>query len=163
MSYEHRKLMSGDKKLHPWWGFRPWRRHSLVLFVAGFAYIFIGVTFIVTELAPSRALALVIALSIAPIKVWGSVWILVGSLSVISSRWPPVMETWGYMVLTGFSAGWGATYVTGVILGESPAGNLSSSVTWFLMAFMWWAVSGLINPDRVTVMVVEKAVEGDCD
>lgn len=161
MSYEHRKLLG--EKVHPYWGIRPWRRHSLVLLVAGLAYIFIGIQYDLTELSPARATALVVALRWAPIQVWGGAWILVGALSIISSRWPPIMESWGYMVLTGFSAGWAATYATGVILGESPASNLSSAITWALLAFMWWAISGLINPDRVAVMVIEKEVPGECD
>lgn len=161
MSFEHRKLLSPD--VHPWKGFRPFRRHSLVLLVAGLAYVFIGVTYIVTPLSHARAQALIVALHWAPINIWGSLWILVGALSIISSKWPPVVESWGYMVLTGFSAGWGATYLTGVIIGESPAGNISSAITWAMMAFMWWAISGLINPDRVAVMVVEKEVPGGRD
>jgi hypothetical protein len=154
MSYQHRKLL--DEGVHPWKGFRPFRRHSLVLLVAGLAYVFIGVSYIFTELTPARAQSLVVALHWAPIQFWGSTWILVGALSIISSKWPPVVESWGYMVLTGFSAGWSATYLTGVILGESPAGNINSVIIWALMAFMWWAISGLINPDRVAIMVVEK-------
>lgn len=154
MSYEHRKLI--NEGVHPWKGFRPFRRHSLVLLVAGLAYVFIGVSYIVIPLTHARAQALVVALHWAPIQFWGSTWMLVGALSIISSRWPPIVESWGYMVLTGFSAGWGATYLTGVIVGESPAGNLSSATVWALMAFMWWAISGLINPDRVAIMVIEK-------
>lgn len=157
MSFEHRKLL--DPGMHPWKGFRPFRRHSMVLLVAGLAYIFIGLQFILTPLTPARAATLWAPLRWAPIEVWGSIWILVGALSIISSKWPPVVESWGYMVLTGFSAGWGASYLTGVILGKSPASTLGSAVTWFLLAFMWWAISGLINPDRVAIMVVEK----ECD
>lgn len=127
-----------------------------MLLVAGLAYVFIGVSYIVIPLTHARAQALVVALHWAPIQFWGSTWMLVGALSIISSRWPPIVESWGYMVLTGFSAGWGATYLTGVIVGESPAGNLSSATVWALMAFMWWAISGLINPDRVAIMVIEK-------
>ena len=31
------------------WGLRPWRRHSLVVLVAGFAYIAIGATYLLAE------------------------------------------------------------------------------------------------------------------
>lgn len=149
MSYKYRKLVEDAR---PWLGIRPWRRHSLVLLVAGLAYVAIGLSLILTELTPPRAQALEVALKRMPIDVWGCVWIAAGILCVISSRWPPIVETWGYMVLTGLSAGWSATYGLGVIFAHSPASNWSSAITWALMAFLWWAISGLINPDRVVVI-----------
>lgn len=132
-------------------GIRPWKRHSLVLLVAGTVYVFTGVAYTLAEITPEREIALVIALRWAPIDVWGFVWILSGLLAILSSRWPPVAETWGYMVLTGLSAGWGATYAMGVIFTESPTTNLSSAIVWSLVAFMWWAISGLVNPDQTGV------------
>lgn len=132
-------------------GIRPWKRHSLVLMVAGIAYLCVGVTYAVTTPHRERVVALVIALKWAPMHVWGSVFIFAGVLSIISSRWPPVAETWGYMVLTGLSAGWSATYGLGVIFAHSPASNLSGCLLWGIMAFLWWAISGLLNPDKEAV------------
>lgn len=134
-------------------GVRPWMRHSLVLMVAGLVYVLIGVSYILSKPTPNRELALQVALDKAPIQFWGGVFIAAGLLSVISSRWPPVAETWGYMVLTGLSAGWSVTYLTGVILMNSPAANLSGSMTWGLLAFLWWAVSGLVNPGQAVVVI----------
>lgn len=128
-------------------GIRPWKRHSLVLFVAGFAYIGIGSSYIFAELTPSRAESLVVALRLADLHAWGIIWILGGVMSIISSRWPPVAETWGYMVLTGLAAGWGAAYALGVLIGDSPTTNLSAALIWSLVGFMFWAISGLVNPD----------------
>ena len=43
--------------LHPRaysWGLRPWRRHSLVLALAGCAYVAVGITYLVSRPVPSR-------------------------------------------------------------------------------------------------------------
>lgn len=134
-----------------YFGIRPWRRHSLVLLVAGAAYILIGSSYIFTEPTPGRNLALEVALKWLPIDFWGFLFILAGILAIISSRWPPFTETWGYMVLAGLSAGWGAVYGTGVLFGNSPASNLSATLLWGLLGFMWWAISGLLNSDKSAV------------
>lgn len=129
-----------------WWGVRPFRRHSLVLLVAGAVYVLIGIAFVVTEPSPGRALALYMPLNWTGQAVWGAVWICAGSMAIISSRWPPISETWGYIVLTGLSAGWAAAYFVNIIFGDSPWGNISSVFSWGLVAFLWWAISGLLNP-----------------
>lgn len=133
------------------WGIRPWERHSLVLMVAGFSYIATGLTYITQEPTETRRIALEVALDKAPIEFWGGVFITCGILAIISSRWPPFTETWGYSVLTGLSGGWSATYITSVIFESSPATNLSGGLVWGLLAFMWWAISGLLNPDKTAV------------
>jgi hypothetical protein len=141
-------------------GVRPWMRHSLVLTVAGLVYIAMGFNYILAVPTRNRELALQVALDKAPISFWGGVFIAAGMLSIISSRWPPVAEAWGYMVLTGLSLGWCVTYATGVLLLDSPAANLSGSLTWGLLAFLWWAVSGLVNPGQ-TMVVIEHDEGGD--
>lgn len=141
-------------------GIRPWVRHSLVLMVAGLVYTFVGVSYIITEPTRNRELALAVALDKAPIEIWGLAFIAVGGMAIISSRWPPVAEKWGYMALTGFSAGWSMTYALGVLLMDSPSSNLSGALTWGLLGFMWWAVSGLVNPGEA-VVIIEHEVEDE--
>jgi hypothetical protein len=130
---------------------RPWQRHSLVLLVAGLAYIAIGGAYIFPPITETRQVALEFAANWFPLKVWGMVFVMAGVLSVISSRWPPYSKTWGYTVLSGLSAGWAAFYAAGVLFGDAPTTNFSSTLVWGLIAFMWWAISGLINPDDVVV------------
>lgn len=143
---------------HPWKGIRPWKRHSLVLAVAGLVYILIGISYIIADLPESRAVALQIAIHWWSIPRWGIVFAMAGVLSILSSRWPPVSETWGYFVLTGLSAGWSAFYLTAVIFKDSPAANLSGTLSWGLIGFLWWAISGLVNPDVVIELKEENAV-----
>lgn len=137
------------KVLHPWLDIRPWQRHSLVLSVAGLIYIAIGISYFVTEITPSRSRALVVALEFLSIRHWGVIFILSGVLAIISARWPPISRTWGYMVLCGLSAGWSAVYLTGFLLVDAPSTNLSGFGTWGLIAFLWWSISGLLNPLKV--------------
>lgn len=138
--------------LHPWRGIRPWKRHSLVLFVAGIVYILIGFSDITTKPTHARQHALHFALEWWSIDVWGAIFMAAGLLSMISSRWPPISETWGYIVLTGLSAGWSAFYLVGILFSDSPLSNFSGVLSWGVIAFMWWAISGLVNPGAVVVV-----------
>lgn len=134
-----------------WKGIRPWTRHSQVLMVAGFVFIAIGFSYILAEPNPSRTVALQIALEWMPLDGWGWVFVTGGMLSIISSRYPPVSKTWGYMVLTGIAAGWSAFYVLPIIplFGDSPATNISGGLLWGLFGYLWWAISGLLDPEVV--------------
>lgn len=132
-------------------GLRPWTRHSVILLVAGMMYTAFGVSIITTELTFARAEGLAIALEWFPIDVWGMVWVAVGLMAVASSRWPPALERWGYMALTGFTTGWAGIYLLSILFGDSPWTNLSFVIVWGMVAFIWWGVSGLLNPDSTGV------------
>lgn len=134
---------------HPWRGIRKFERHSLVLFVAGTIYVLIGISYFLSDIPPARQEALHYASYVMNLNAWGLVWILVGVLAVISSRWPPISETWGYQALTGQSVAWSAFYLFGVVLHDTPTTNLAGFLTWGLLGFLWWAISGLINPNNL--------------
>jgi hypothetical protein len=128
--------------------FRPYGRHSLVLLMAGLSFVAMGISkFFYVPNGP-RIQALVIAVEHMPIEAWGIVFISVGILVIISSRWPYHAAGWGYALLTGLSIGWSATYLLGVLLRDSSIGNLTLACYWGLLAFLWWSISGLLNPDR---------------
>jgi len=134
-----------------YWGLRPWKRHSTILMVVGILYVLIGFLYIASEPSKGRERALAVVLQIAPIEVWGGLFMAAGALAMLSSRWPPLTETWGYMVLTGLSAGWAATYLLGILFFEAPVINGTQVLVWGILAFMWWAISGLLNPDKTAV------------
>lgn len=136
---------------HPWKGIRPWKRHSLVLLVAGLVYCLVGLAYMLVEPTPMRVVSLQIALDWWNFQVWGGIFIFSGLLTIVSSRWPPVSETWGYTVLTGLSTGWGCFYLAGYVFGDAPISNISGFLTWGLLGFLWWAISGLTNPTLVIV------------
>jgi hypothetical protein len=130
------------------WGLRPWKRHSTILAVVGFMFILAGFQYIFTSNTPGRERSLFVLLQIAPIQVWGGLLIIAGILAMLSTKWPPGAETWGYMVLTGLSSGWSATYLFGVIFFDAPVAAIGQSIIWAALAFMWWAISGFPNPER---------------
>lgn len=141
--------------LQKWLTFRPWQRHGLVQMVGGLAYLFLGVGFLTLgELSVRRSDSISVALSVAPVEFWAFVFIGAGALAVLSSRWPAFHDTWGYMVLVGLSAGWSGVYFTSYFLGPANINNIPYGVIWALLAFMWWAISGLVNPEKILVVEV---------
>jgi Mn2+/Fe2+ NRAMP family transporter len=144
---ENHKLTFRDK----FWGLRPWRRHSTIVMVAGIMYCLIGYIYAFGPTNPLRDRSLVVLTQIAPVQVWGMIFLASGVVTMISSRWPPMSEAWGYMVLAGISAAWCTTYLLGLLFYNLSV-NLSGAVLWGLLAFMWWAISGLLNPDRTAVI-----------
>lgn len=141
------------KQPHHIWGLRPWKRHSTILMVVGLLYMLIGWSYIISTPSRLRENSLAVVLQFAPIQFWGGLFVMAGLMSMISSRWPPMTETWGYMVLTGLSSGWSATYLTGILFFHAPAGvSITQTVLWGLLGFMWWAISGLVNPDHTGVI-----------
>jgi hypothetical protein len=119
--------------------------------VAGTVYILIGVVYLNTPKFGPTWVALDIARSWLSLDSWGVIWILAGIMAILSARWPPKIETWGYMALTGLSAGWGAFYILGVIFGDNTIGSFAVGLMWFLVAFLWWAISGLISPQKTGI------------
>lgn len=127
------------------WGLRPFLRHSLVLLVLGCLYAAIGLIYWLAPLPAERATNLKQALSVMDMSCWGCIFVVVGVISIISSRWPPPSETWGYTVLSGWSTFWGCSYVWSWIDG-APSSTLTGACVWLGLAFLWWAISGLHNP-----------------
>lgn len=134
------------------WGLRrEWKRHDTILCVGGLMYILVGLYYVSTRSAQSRGASLEILLRVAPMTVWGGAFIMAGVLSLISSRWPPFAETWGYVVMTSLSTGWAAAHLMGMLFADAPYTNAISSIVWGAFGFLWWAVSGLLNPDKTAV------------
>lgn len=127
---------------------RPWERHSLVLSVFGVYFIAQGLLVLTFLPEGPRFDALIAARRWFSLEAWAFIFILVGCFSIVSSRWPSISDKWGYMLLTGFSAGWGAFYLVGVLLYDADHSFLSYVLIWWALAFSHWAISGLVNPDR---------------
>jgi hypothetical protein len=136
-----------ERRRPDWLSLRDWKRHSLVLAVAGTVYICTGVTYMTTEPTNSRLSALRVAIDWMPLSAWGIVFMLVGALAILSSRWPPASETWGYTALTSLSIGWAGFYLCAIPLGAPAGQNFTGALAWGLLGFLWWAISGLVNPD----------------
>lgn len=133
--------------LHPWRAVRPWKRHGFALLAGGTLYIVLGIAYITVPLTPESTQGLHIALEWFDINVWGVVFIITGCLAIVSSRWPPISETWGYTVLTALSAGWSATFLIGIWFFDAPNVNWRGVITYGILGFLWWVISGLQNPE----------------
>lgn len=141
--------------------FRPFTRHSLVLLVGGFMIFVYG--FVIHTWSPDgpRAASIELALKLAPLGFWGTLWSLTGLLSMVSSIWPVMSEKWGYTLLTAASSGWGAIYLTGLFVPGNSLGEMGGAILWNLIAFLWWATAGLMNPEKVIVVFEPEPTHGD--
>lgn len=149
---------------HQLFHLRPWKRHSLVLMVAGISYCAIGISYILAEPSVSREVALQYAINWFSLDVWGWWFVITGLATVLSSLWPPVTRVWGYELLTGLSVAWGLFYLSGCLFGESPWTNLSGAILWCIFGFLWWAISGLVDPTHPDPMMpIIVTVTGEVD
>ena len=139
--------MTVEHIMHPWRGFRPWRRHSLVLVVAGLVYIAIGFSYFTSDPNDARYSALYYARVAFEMPVWGAWFAITGCLAILSARWPPISKTWGYTMLTGLSTAWALFYLMGILFKGKPESGFSGFLIWGIVAFLWWAISGLVDPE----------------
>ncbi|UVK59317.1 membrane protein [Gordonia phage Pherobrine] len=131
----------------PWYYFKPWTRHGLILTTAGLVYIAMGIMFMAQPPSDTREENLKLALNILPYKGWAVVFIIVGCVTFVSARWPAAPKSLGYSVLTGLSAAWSGFHILGGSIADN-AVYIASGFSWALVAFMWWAVSGLVAPPK---------------
>ena len=135
---------------------RPWKRHSLILAMAGLGHVMLGLTYLYLEEGGPRMRMLIVPLKTAPVEFWALLFMCVGAFIILSSVWPGHSEKWGYAVATGWSAAWAAQYLIGAyLLQEHHASNLAMGLLFALIAFLYWGISGLVNPDDVAIVVVE--------
>lgn len=141
--------------LKNWLTFRPWQRHSLVLMVGGNLYLIFGIALIVMseELTIRQELHLISVIEVFTITIWGIIFIMAGLLASLSAKWPKFSDSWGYALLTGISSAWSAIYFLGWFFEDVPSRlSLLLGFAWGMIAFLWWAISGLTNPDRRLVV-----------
>lgn len=130
---------------------KPWTRHGGILVVAGITYMVIGVVYLFTIPSETQAEALYFALNLMSLDWWGCGFIATGVIALISSRWPNWPKSWGYTVLTGWSAAWSAFYFAGATLTDAKVVYFGTAGIWALLAFLWWGVSGLVSPSEEDV------------
>lgn len=132
-----------------WLALRPWNRHSLVIATLSTLYLLLGTVWLSTPVTESRRtqLALLLHWSDGSMTPWALIWILIGCLGLLSTRWPPGYDRWGYIVLGMHSTGWGFVALAGPVLYGTPWGiGLAGALVWGAFAFLIWAISGLTAP-----------------
>lgn len=130
-----------------WYHTKPWTRHGLILVTAGIIYSAIGVMYMLQPATRLREENLKFALAIMPYFWWGFGFLVVGVATIISSRWPALPKSFGYSFLSGWTAAWSGVHV----FGGASTGNMAyiaAGFSWAMIAFLWWAVSGLWPPPK---------------
>ncbi|QAU06269.1 hypothetical protein SEA_RICKMORE_34 [Gordonia phage Rickmore] len=130
-----------------WYKTKPWDRHGLILVTVGIIYTAIGIMYSLQPTTELRAQNLKYALSIMPYLGWCIGFVLVGILTVVTSRWPLAPKSLGYSVLSGWTAAWAGFHVIGGIAADNTA-YIASGFAWAMIGFLWWAISGLISPPK---------------
>lgn len=146
---------------HPKYGLRPFKRHSIVVTVGGLVYVIYGFLILATwaPLGP-RASAVSAGLLVAPLSFWALLFIFSGAMAILSSRWPVFNEKWGYVALCGMAATWMAAYLGGLFFDNNTLAETGGALVWGLVAFLWWGIAGLMNPDKVVIVELEVPVDG---
>lgn len=134
------------------WRLNHWTRHSLVLLGAGLVYVAIGFGFIYAEPGIEKDPSLKIALHWINMDQWGYIFIGCGTAALLAANWPIGKKAWGYMFLTALSAAWCSFYILAILFYGAPKVVWISALTWGLLAFIWWAVSGMLSPEQVRRM-----------
>ncbi|QPL14681.1 membrane protein [Gordonia phage Schwartz33] len=140
-------LLHEEKREKKWYHVKPWSRHGLILTTAGITYVAMGVMYASQPATELRSENLKLALEIMPYFWWGIGFVVVGGITIISARWPYAPKSLGYSVLTGWSTAWAGFHIFGG-LGTGNTAYVASGFSWAMVAFMWWAVSGLISPPK---------------
>lgn len=151
MSRQNRSTGDGTKRCvtsthKKWHHVKPWDRHGLILMTAGLAYILIGIAFLSSEVTQSREDNLRHVLRVMPYDVWCAAFVVVGIISIISSRWPSKPRTLGYATLTGWTSACAGFYIIGGLSEPMNTAYVAIGFVWGMMGFLWWAVSGLVCP-----------------
>lgn len=136
------------QKLTSWRLLKPWSRHSMILIIAGITYIVKGLAHARIPQSPEHEQVLYFALELMPYEKWGWVFIFVGLFTILSARWPAWTRTAGYTALTGWSAAWAAFYLVGIAHTPERLPYFSVAMTWAMVAFLWWSISGLIDHSK---------------
>lgn len=121
----------------------------MVLVMAGLIYVGLGYSFITAPGYVGKDPSLHSALRLLSMDGWGIVYMACGALAAISAFSPIGKKAWGYMILTANSSVWAFLYILSVFTGGAPKLTFLSSLIWLLLAFIWWAVSGLLSPEHI--------------
>ena len=146
-----------------WAEFHPWKRHGLILLASGSYFIVFGFNlFLSGDELERREEIIVSALRIMPTRGWAWLFIFLGAVIIIVSRFKCFRPSWGYMILVGHGSAWTAVYFVGYVFDGAPIANLNYGLIWMIFSFKWYLVSGLVNPDnpaepRAIVKTVRKA------
>ena len=121
------------------------RRGAFLLLIGGI-YAVVGFAYAAFDLSPNATAAYAMALTLAPMHVWGTVWCLSGVCAAVTGFWPPSKDAWGFMVLAGWSALWAVLCACSTLFMASDRGWISGLI-WGAFGGACMIVSGM-DADR---------------
>lgn len=132
-----------------WMTYRPWRRHGVVLFTSGLFFMNFGLALAREGEERERRIEMArVAIKLLPLELWAGLFVGVGFSVALLSRFSFFKPPLGYSALTGLSAAWSASYLIGYFFYGAPPVSLNTGIFWLFMVTFYWAVSGLVSPDR---------------
>lgn len=129
-----------------WGTLRPWTQREVIPVLLGLIWVTIGTSYCLDPLSMKATHALVMPLSLMPIQGWGSAFVFVGILAIVSSRWPPHQDTWGYVVLAASSAWWACSYLVGFIF--TGGNGWTGFAVWFVLCALIWSVNTALESSK---------------
>lgn len=131
-----------------WLALRPWGIRSRVLVLIGTIWAAIGIHYIVSPWTTDARAARALALFLVDSHVfWGALFLGIGVLACISSRWPPHQDTWGYVGLVGTSTFWACVNAAGAFSTDLVKGA-TGALVWAALAYLLYSISLLAEPAR---------------
>jgi hypothetical protein len=124
---------------------RPWGARGLVLVILGIIWSLLGTHYVLVPWTPNAREALFVPAALAPQWVWGMGWLVAGLLAIVSSRWPPTQDSWGYVALGTTAMLWACFYLFGALRSDLVSGA-TGSLVWLAVCGLLYAVSRLAEP-----------------
>lgn len=119
-------------------------RRGSYLACAGSAWTLYGLGTIITP-RPGTVRGMLLLRNIAPLELWGCVWVVCGLIAIGFAFTPTGRDRWGFVAAVCPTILWAGAYVAAMISGDFPSAWVSAA-TWMFAALRLIVVSGWPEP-----------------
>lgn len=131
-------------------------RRGAFLILFGVVYLLLGFSYATTPVTPVMRTTLKLALNVAPLWVYGLMWLAAGTVAVISGAFlSPVRDAAGFVCAVIAPTLWAAVYLAAWVDHDAPRMWVAAAL-YAAVAGAVSVVSGMANP-----AVLDKVVEED--
>lgn len=127
---------------------KPFGVRGLVLSTLGVLWVLIGVSGLTVGLSPLSVLTIDYMLDelffLNTVTV-SAAWIATGIMGIITSRWPPYQDSWGFFFLAPMPMFWALLHLVGAIF-HGPILGVLVTVVYAVMCVLLWGISKLEDP-----------------
>lgn len=102
-------------------------RRGAVLILFGVIFILLGVS-LRADVPPLVLEQLRVALSVAPLVFWSTVFITIGAVGCANAFYPPGKDNYGFIAMAGLSYLWSGFLVSTWIMDQPPRGLVSAFI-----------------------------------